>query len=91
MLIVFPLGSDVSGYWKSYVFELVKSERYIIEAVDIAQWLRALAATTEDQGAFPNIHTVAHKHTKLRFQGILYALPASEAPYTCIIHTRKIY
>lgn len=76
------------GQWflvtKSNVYiYLVKIEKKVfIETVEIA-------AFVEDQDSFPNIHTVAHECMQLQFQGIFYALPASEG--TIHIHNICTY
>jgi hypothetical protein len=36
----------------------------------MAQWLRTLAALTEDLGLVPSAHMVVYNHLKLQFQGI---------------------
>lgn len=39
---------------------------------EMAQWLRVVALLAEDPGPISSIHTVAHNHPSLQFQGIQY-------------------
>jgi hypothetical protein len=43
--------------------------RFVFKTLEVAQWLKALAALPEDPDLILSIYIMAHNHQKLQFQG----------------------